>query len=452
MSKLLLKLKNNKNIVILISLIIIWIIIVISDFRENTSDNWIIQEKYADPYILITKWSAIIKRDKILKLKEKDKENIKIWDKIRTFEGSDATLFWQDWSITRLWEKTALTVTMIKSNNALSSTQVEINLEEWKTWSNIVKFLTNWSSFTETYEYWSYAATVRWTVFEMNLDNNYLHAVNHDVEIFDKNQNKQYMVPQWWALNMHNPKNRVPDEAWDEEFINSNLEYDKEFFNNLLKGLKQDLKKLFESQSLSQKSIDTIKRTLWFKKDSIEKMISDAISDWKALSDETISWLIPKMNEKEKYKFNQNISKVYQKIHALPNSDSIAEYKSQLRDILLQSSDSKDTNNLLVEFTKLDLFDYMDIKKNWNKKTAENLKKWIEWYIAKIQDPTELQSLLESFWKDMLESIWIDFWELRSSATILLERVKNPEVQERIKWAIWKWAQETNDTIEKIIK
>lgn len=102
-------------------------------------------------------------------------------DKIKTLVGSQATIFWTDGSITRLSEKTALTISTLSVSKDLSSIQIRFDTESGKTWSNVIRALLPDSFFEQTYDHGSYVATVRGTVFELNLDKHYLHAVSHAV-------------------------------------------------------------------------------------------------------------------------------------------------------------------------------------------------------------------------------------------------------------------------------
>lgn len=82
-------------------------------------------------------------------------------DRITTFEKSAATIFWPDGSITRLAEKSSISIDEIRVRKDLSQIRIRFKLQSGKTWSDIIRFLTEGSYFTETYGDTNYAATVR---------------------------------------------------------------------------------------------------------------------------------------------------------------------------------------------------------------------------------------------------------------------------------------------------
>lgn len=451
MINILYKIRKYKFMIFLCFLVVFAWILILSDFRDNQIKAEIIENKYKDPYIIITKWSAIIKRKSIIKLSVKNKENIFVWDKIRTFDDSNATLFWPDGSITRLWSKTAMTIDEIMINKKTASYNIKFNLEEWKTWSNIIKYLKKDSSFTESYDYWNYAATVRWTIFEMNIDNNYVHAVNHDVKIIDyKESDKNYIVAEWQALNMMHPQDNVPNEVWDSEWIDENMKLDKIFLQWILSDFKNSLNSALKKDNIWSRFVSYLKNLFHIWNSSYIKDLWTSFLNWNWFDQEEFNKKYLSLSSKEKYILSQGIWWLYDRIHALPNNENTVSYKASLRDILISSSENKiERDRLLKDYIKLDLFDYVEIKDSPNSTDSKLLKRNIDKYIWDLSDPVAINDVLNSFSENALKSIWIDFEKLSEESDLIIERLKDPEVQNKLKNDITNKAQQIKNSILK---
>ena len=58
---------------------------------------------------------------------------------------------------------------------------ISFKLEKWKTWSNVVSFIWKESYFNQ--EFADTTAAVRWTIYEVNLDKDYLYVDSHEVKL-----------------------------------------------------------------------------------------------------------------------------------------------------------------------------------------------------------------------------------------------------------------------------
>jgi len=103
----------------------------------QTKGRVISKERIA-PYVLATLGKTIIKSSDgaTVTLDVQEKKNIASDDKIRTLANSSATIFWPDGSVTRLGEKTNISILELK-NGAKDSTQIDFSISEGKSWSNI---------------------------------------------------------------------------------------------------------------------------------------------------------------------------------------------------------------------------------------------------------------------------------------------------------------------------
>lgn len=438
MQKIINFIKRNKIALFIALLFVAIYYLVYSNFEANRINSSIIETKSINPYILVTKWSSIIKRlneSKIIRLNTKEKDDIKLHDKIRTMWDSAATIFWPDWSITRLWSKTSITINEITTSNNLSIYRINFNLEAGKTWSNIIKFLTDDSYFTETYEDWNYAATARWTIFEINLENNYINAQNHDIELQNTEENIKYNIKQWEIVNAYDPKSNTSEINIDRDWINANIEEDKNFINSLYNNWQNKISEVNKKQTIWTKSIWYLKFVTWINKDDyIINKINSSLnnSDTKIISE--TQKLISQLTPNNKQKLNQELMWLYKSIHPLPNSWDISNYKSNIRELIIQTSSKwKKLDELKQKFLKLNIYDYVESVKDKWEKWVSDLKNNIIKQLEEINGPEKIEELLQSFSWDILWVLKYSFVNLQSEITNILEKAKNIKLDDNLK-------------------
>lgn len=426
-------LKNKITIFISVLILSIWYLIY-SNFEANKIKTSVLEYESINPYILVTEWTTIIRRsweNKILKIQQKEKKDIKLNDKIRTLDNSSATIFWPDGSITRLWNKTSITINEIKYSKDLSVYKINFNLENWKTWSNIVKFLTDDSYFTETYEDWNYAATARWTVFEINLDDNYINAYSHDISLVNNSKNATYNIKQWEVVEALKPDNIVWDFVVDKEWEEKNINQDKSYLDSLLNKWENKVKQANNSQTIWTKAVSYIKFKTWINKD--DYLISEIIN-----SEDT--WLTDELKKLEEIKssnLNKDILNIYKQVHALPNSQRVANYKSNLRNLIVKTTKKwEQLSELKKKFLKLNIYDYVDLAKNSTISSVSDIKNNIDEYLNEMQDAWKMQELLSSFSQDVLWVFWDWFEWIKQEISEIIEWMNNSSINQKIKNSI----------------
>ncbi len=153
-------------------------------FSDSSKATPIISEKI-DPYVLSTKGNTQIFRNRARTIvQENSTGSIFVGDKIRTLD-STATVFWPDGSITRLGEKSSITINEMQAQTANENIRIDFSLESGKSWSNVIKYMFGESHFHERFNNDTSLAAVRGTIFEINLDRNYIHTIDHAVSIED---------------------------------------------------------------------------------------------------------------------------------------------------------------------------------------------------------------------------------------------------------------------------
>ncbi len=104
-------------------------------------------------------------------------------DIIITREDSQAVINWPDHSTTRLGAHSRLTIELMRVAEDYSTIELVASLESGKVWSNIVRTLYPDSRFEVHIPRSGTVAGVRGTVFEINLDDNYIHSIDHSVSL-----------------------------------------------------------------------------------------------------------------------------------------------------------------------------------------------------------------------------------------------------------------------------
>ena len=136
------------------------------------------------PYLLIEKWTATITRGNILiDMITLDFYEVQEWDIIITRADSLSVINWPDRSTTRLGANSRLTIERMRVADDYSRIELVASLESGKSWSNIVRILYPDSRVEFHLPRNGTVAGVRGTVFEINLDANYIHSIDHSVTL-----------------------------------------------------------------------------------------------------------------------------------------------------------------------------------------------------------------------------------------------------------------------------
>jgi hypothetical protein len=343
---------KNKFILIIVSIIIIavW-------------TQWYLANDLADintkSYVVLVKWEVKI-NDEILN-KENRKELL-VWDKIITKVSSICVIEWWDWSLTRLWENWKIEIQELNVEKDLSKINLQFKLTKWKTWSNVVSFLWKESYFKQNFE--DIAASVRWTIFDVNLEKDYIYVENHEVKVkkWDKEEiiskNNAFSISTFSFIEIEKFVKNIQDKVWSD--VNKNLDL---WF---IKDLKKDV----------LKEIDL---------ESIDKLLEENTTYKELLSE-------------------------YQKLNFVWADDSeLFKAKNKIRKLLINKASEEDKQNL-VRYTVFDLKDAIEWKKIDSIK--DNLSVILENKdILKDLDINIWEDILkdfDNFWNDM-KSIISDF-------------------------------------------
>lgn len=164
---------------------------------------------------------------------------LQVQDRVRTFTGAEATIFWPDGSLTRLGANTQVRIG--ESHVEKNTVQISLELEKGKTWSNVVSYLQNGSYFKQTVTRQRVVATVRGTAFAMDSEADYVYADKHQVDLTDQTTGKSYTVAEGNALKLSNLIESVTtavDTAWKTLNARQDVAYLRERAENAMNSLK----------------------------------------------------------------------------------------------------------------------------------------------------------------------------------------------------------------------
>ncbi|MCK9272376.1 FecR family protein [Candidatus Gracilibacteria bacterium] len=416
MKKIMSFLSRNKIAVLVTLLTLGLIFIIYSDVSKNNLGADSLSYDKINPYVLVTNGQALIKREKIIKLISGEKNDIIIGDKIITLENSSATIFWPDGSVTRLGEKSSVTISEITFNphpNPLPGgegiNRVKFNLDSGKSWSNIIRYLDKNSYFIETYENGRLAATVRGTVFEINLTNNYIHSVNHSIAIEDTETKEEYNIPEGEAREIKNILQIVQEKLLEKSWIDWNKNEDLIYINELINKWKNEISKTINDNDL--------------------KNLLTNIVDGKSENIDSLKEKIQKITT-NKEDYNKVLLNLYQNINFLPNSAKNLEIKNSLREEIINSATGINKQNFIDDFMRLNLFDYFDAVKNKEITTSNKIKSNIEKYLKQDKNSQTIKKILNSFDKKKVEEINSKFSGISSATKDIIDKLKDKNIGE----------------------
>jgi len=337
------KLKNKFIFIIILAILtILWIQYLLKpEIDTNT-------------YVVLVKWEVSIDTNI---LKKEDRKKLEIWNIIITKKDSACVIEWWDWSLTRLWENSKVEIQELAVEKDLSKINLQFKLINWKTWSNVVSYLWEESYFKQNFE--DIEAAVRWTIFDVNLEKEYVYVANHEVAVKNEKetrivrQNQAFSIKTFSFIDIEKFLKNIVDKKWLEE----NTKLDTKFLNSL----KEDI-----SKKIDLENIDNI------------------------------------LDENKTYK---ELLSQYQKLNFVSASDSkLFEVKNKIKNELINIAPEWEKENL-IKYSIYDLNDALNLDSidTKTKETIDNITKLV-W-----NNTSDLQNILWEKYSDFENILdWLD--------------------------------------------
>lgn len=319
------------------------------------------------------------------------KEILKAWDIISTiWSWSLWIIEWWDNSITRIWWSSKLEIKESDIAKDLSSIKIKFKLMEWKSWSNVVSMFDDKSYFNE--EFQDVIAWVRWTVFEVNLDNEYVYVKDHQVEINNIKTNESKTINSWeyFSLDFLEIVKNIDSKAKDFLWQTMNENIDKDYIINLKN---EAIKKAWE-----YKWKFNINNYL----DSKYKVTSELAKDNSDI--DKINELINNMSIEDKNTLYYMIMFDYQKLNIIDSSSDLFAKKMLYRDVLMLLANDENKKTILK-------YTFYDLNDSLNSYSWSNLST-LTWFLGKNNE------YIKNLWVDtsVVDLSWdsLKLWELKN--------------------------------------
>jgi len=248
---------ENKFIYFILILIIfiIWFSIYISLFKKSVDRNTYVELIEGEWYV-----------NNIFLVKNQ-KQKLSINDVVKTTQDDSlAIIEWWDWSVTRLWWNSEIQVNELYVSNNKDKLNISFELLSWKTWSNVVSYIPEDSYFKETFM--DKEAAIRWTVFNVDINKDYIYVIDHNVLLSDLNWNtilveerKPITLSSFSFIQLDEFIKNIRDNAFDE----INRKFDKELIEKLKNELQAKLDKFIKLSSIQLDKLSIEEKELLYK-------------------------------------------------------------------------------------------------------------------------------------------------------------------------------------------
>lgn len=322
--------KNKNKFIYFIIFLIIFVIsiwIYMSIFFKSVDRN---------TYLEAISWKVFLNNNEISLWKKK---KLSKTDIIETkTKDSFAIIEWWDWSLTRLWWNTKIIIEEEFVSKNKNNINILFKLSSWKTWSNVVSYMWEDSYFKQVFS--DNEAAVRWTIFVVDLEKDYIKVENHKISLKNENhwtvelgENKQFQISKFEFISLQD----FIKSFKDKEFFNINKKLDEEYFFKLAKNLEKNFDN-FKNFTIKEFDNLTLEQRKKFYEEFMEKYqeinfisleYSQKLFDLKILLKEKLIFLAP---ENEKSNILDTISYDLKEIFNTKNFSSFENITNILKD------------------------------------------------------------------------------------------------------------------------
>ena len=334
------KKSKNKFIIWIILLVFITLIVqlYLSYFTNKVDTN---------SYLSLLEWQGTL-NEQLLSLNSR--ESLESWDKVRIIGDSSLALIeWWDWSITRLAGNTKISIGEANVSKDYTKINISFDLISWKSWSNVVSFLGKDSYFKQSFE--NVEAWVRWTVFNVDLEKQYIHVTDHQVNLKKQDgteiiisEDKPFSLETFSFVALSEFILTMRDTAWQD----INTTFDQKY----ILGLKDSLENSFKKNNPL-----TVFLELFSKKYKILKELESG-QDFKKIEKWVSGLSIIKKDE-----LYQRVLSDYQSINFVKTVDAdLYDRKTLYKRTLILLSNDTEEKEMLLRSTLLDFQDLIKTK------------------------------------------------------------------------------------------
>lgn len=441
---------KNKFIYFVIFLIILLVSSIISYV-------FIFKKVDRSSYIVLIEWSAVLNSNPIA---VNSKNKLEIWDIIKTTsEESLAIIEWWDGSITRMWWNSEIEIEKLFVSTNREKLEIAFELIDWKTWSNIVSFIWEDSYFKQSF--WDSEAAVRWTVFNVDLVNDYIHVIDHQVslinqdwEVFLIDENKPFNLKTFSFIALQDFIIKIKDKTFEK----LNKDYDLVYLDSLKKYIQEDIESFIEIQLIennkelyskilakyqeinfiSPEDKELYKLKIWLK----QKLVELAPEEQKEI---LLNSFVFELKDSFKSKNYDDLGTIIKTIWENKQFINIEEIFEILRTKNLSDEFKNFINNNLLSLQKLfwEWFNINSLSKStieWIKNISDELDNDIKWWLDNLKEHWDKADEEIKWWLDNLK----EYWDIADEEIKLwLDNLK--EYSDKADWQIKSWLDNLKD-------
>ncbi len=384
---------KNKFIYFIIFLIVAIIGIIFYNWASSNVDR--------NSYVELLEWEAVINENN---LPIWDKQKLSIWDVIKTTkEESLAVIEWWDWSVTRLWWNTHIEIDELYVSESVDRLNIAFELFSGKTWSNILSYIP-WDSYFKQ-SFMDMEAAVRGTVYNVDLENDYLYVLDHSVDVtnqkwdtYEVSSKEPFSLSNFSFIQLETFLRDYRDSLFDQ----INRKMDSELISYLKSNINSKLEDIYDLTSVEISNIDPEKKQELYDKviTNYQNLNKFWTEDWylfdlKLDLKEKLYWL---SNQEEKALVAKSFSYDVKDATDNNNYESLNQILEKLKnnDININQSIKNYVENINYDNINSDLRN--SIQNNYNTlKNSLNLDQ-INWQWIIDSANTVKDNFKESFW------------------------------------------------------
>ncbi|PID83739.1 hypothetical protein CSB09_04705, partial [Candidatus Gracilibacteria bacterium] len=213
----------KKNILLYIILIFLSVFVIAFGFTAYKYYIAIHADDPIQPYVAAHDGQiTVVRGDIAIDMQHQENYSLEEGDVVLTQQDSQATVFWPDRSTTQLGNNTKMIIDVMRVSSDYSEIKLEARLEKGKVWSNIVRTLYPGSYVRFQLPKQQLVAGVRGSVFEINLEKNYIHSVKHALILESKVLGKKVVLLQGEIASVWDIFKRLSKEVLDTAWIKAN--------------------------------------------------------------------------------------------------------------------------------------------------------------------------------------------------------------------------------------
>ncbi len=341
-----------------------------------------------DAYVVLTQGRGLLVRGSPAPLSVGVPETLEEGDIVRTLGDSLATIAWPDGSVSRIDQNSVVRIDTLEYQPETSFFDIFFILEKGASWTNVTSYLRGESQFRQGIGGKDVVASVRGTVFAVDVEDEYVYTASHAVELANA-EGAVSLIPQGSAMDFLSFQ-QVYDSVLDDQWKTLNEQADLEYINEKIQATKSRLEAVYGSNSVIDGIYDFIdrvfvaagivkERTIAGEYDPValvrdvgEIVIDgdiEALADW---YNDTIGRFNITDNEISD-EYYQALLNLYEELHFIDETPEQLAAKGALREMVVETAPEEEQAELSTDFAQFSLYDALSAEELGDSEVAQML-------------------------------------------------------------------------------